>query len=113
MRHRRAPLRGGQEPNLSRASSRLFRAGPPHPAVNGAMCSVDLVVRVVLLGAILLAFRISHDRMARELERTRSRAELLEQVARVFLSIRDRANTPLQTMKIAASLLRTKHPEAV
>lgn len=69
-------------------------------------------VYVVIAGG-LLAFRVAHDRMARDLERSRSRAEMLEQVARIFLSVRDRTNTPLQTLKLAVTVLRAKHPEVL
>ena len=38
---------------------------------------------------------------------------MLEQVARIFLTIRDRTNTPLQTLVLAVAVLRAKYPEAV
>jgi hypothetical protein len=71
-----------------------------------------LSILFVVFAAGLFMFRIAHDQMARELERTRSRAEMLERVARIFLSVRDRANTPLQTLRLAAAILHNKHPEA-
>ena len=67
----------------------------------------------IAMAAALLGFRVSHDRVARDLERARSRAEMLEQVARVFLSIRDKANTPLQTLRVTAAIVRERHPESV
>ena len=70
-------------------------------------------VTYVVIGAGLLVFRIAHDHMLRELERSRSRAEMLEQVARIFLTVRDRTNTPLQTLVLAVAVLRAKYPEAV
>jgi Ca2+/Na+ antiporter len=70
-------------------------------------------VTYVVIAAGLLLFRIAHDHMHRELERSRSRAEMLEQVARIFLTIRDRTNTPLQTLVLAVAVLRAKYPEAV
>lgn len=70
-------------------------------------------VTYVVIAAGLLLFRIAHDHMHRELERSRSRAEMLEQVARIFLTIRDKTNTPLQTLVLAVAVLRAKYPEAV
>ena len=60
----------------------------------------------------MLAFRVYHDSVARALARTQAKAETLEQMARIFLTLRDRANTPIQTLEGAAELLRVKHPEA-
>ena len=53
-----------------------------------------------------------HDYVARELAVTQIRAETLEQVARIFLTLRDRSNTPIQTLESAAELLRRQYPEA-
>jgi hypothetical protein len=71
-----------------------------------------LLILHIMSAVCLFAFRISYDRVVRELAITRSRADMLEQMARILLSIRDRSNTPIQTLTFAAKLLQIKHPEA-
>lgn len=67
-----------------------------------------MTLSFLLVATVLLGFRISHERLIRDLERTRTRAEEMEQIARVVLTLRDRMNTPLQTLQLSAALLRAK-----
>lgn len=67
-----------------------------------------MTLSFLFVATVLLGFRISHERVIRDLERTRTRAEEMEQIARVVLTLRDRMNTPLQTLQLSAALLRAK-----
>ncbi len=65
-----------------------------------------------LLAACLLAFRMRDDLTIRRLMASEARARALEETARVFLSIRDRSNTPLQTLALQTELLKRAHPDS-
>ncbi len=60
----------------------------------------------------LLAFRRDHLETIDRLTQLNARSEVLEQMARIFLSVRDLANTPLQSLEISIGLLEQKHPSA-
>ncbi|WP_224371966.1 hypothetical protein [Hyalangium versicolor] len=59
----------------------------------------------------LLAFRVRTQRIEQRLLKARSEAESLERVARLFLAMRDAANTPLQSLEVGVSLLQQRSPE--
>jgi hypothetical protein len=61
---------------------------------------------VVAVG--LLAFRWQHEQMARRLIVVELRARVLSTIARVFLRVRDQANTPLQNLKLGLALLEMR-----
>lgn len=65
-----------------------------------------------LVGGTLLAFRYHYQQITRQLTVSQAQTELFEDIARVFLSIRDLANTPLQSLGIAAELLDRNYPNA-
>lgn len=59
----------------------------------------------------LLVFRTRTQRVEQRLQRARAEAESLERVARLFLAMRDAANTPLQSLEVGVSLLQQRSPE--
>jgi hypothetical protein len=66
-----------------------------------------VIFGLVALG--LLARRRQHVSAVRKLARERSRRIGLARVARLVLSVRDCANTPLQTLTVSLALLRQTH----
>ncbi|HLL01074.1 MAG TPA: hypothetical protein VK539_10830 [Myxococcaceae bacterium] len=58
----------------------------------------------------LLAFRVRTQRIERRLLLASAEAESLERVARLLLVLRDGANTPLQSLELALTLLRQRSP---
>jgi hypothetical protein len=68
-----------------------------------------------VFSALLLVFRYRDERVIRQLALSRVQAELLEGQARIFLSVRDLSNSPLQVLLISMQLLRKnsreQHPE--
>ena len=60
---------------------------------------------------VLLAYRARQFALERALAREHAEAESLERLARLSLAVRDRANSPTQTLGLTASLLRAHHPE--
>lgn len=65
---------------------------------------------IVAIGLVL--FRARDERLIRRLSLSQARAESLENLARIFLTLRDRANTPLQTLEVSAELLKRQCPDA-
>jgi hypothetical protein len=61
-----------------------------------------------LFAAIYLLHRASERRLAMRLVRMTAEAQALEQIARESLEVRDRLNSPLQTLEIAIDLLRRR-----
>ncbi len=65
-----------------------------------------------VLALVMLGYRARTRRTEQEFIRTRVQAESLEALARIFLAVRDRANTPLQTLEVGVALLEKRHPDA-
>jgi hypothetical protein len=61
--------------------------------------------------AVLAWYRAQRLRREVSLLAKQERAASLQRVARTFLAIRDLANTPIQTLRVALALLRARHPE--
>jgi hypothetical protein len=59
----------------------------------------------------LLGHRYREDRIIHTLYLKQSKAAVLEDLTKIFLSIRDKANTPLQTLRISVDLLKKKNPQ--
>jgi hypothetical protein len=70
-------------------------------------------VTLVWAGAAvgMVAFRVRTQRIERRLLLASAEAENLERVARLLLVLRDAANTPLQSLELAVTLLRQRAPE--
>jgi hypothetical protein len=58
----------------------------------------------------MLAFRVRTQRIEQRLQEARAETESLERVARLLLAMRDAANTPLQSLELAVSLLGQREP---
>jgi hypothetical protein len=61
-----------------------------------------------LLSLGFVVYRRRHLVIERAYAQTRAEAELLERIARVLLAVRDRTNTPLQSLEIATELLASR-----
>jgi hypothetical protein len=59
----------------------------------------------------LLAYRAQRIALARRMLRVRTESIATQRLARAFLALRDFTNTPLQTIELAAVILRRQHPE--
>jgi len=64
------------------------------------------------ISAGLLAYRARSLRIERQFFQARAETESLERLARLFLAVRDQANTPLQSIEIASAVLEERFPEA-
>ena len=65
-----------------------------------------------LCAATLLIARYQYERTLRRFIELEARAATAEMTARVFLTVRDRANSPLQTLAIGLALLKRQQPES-
>jgi hypothetical protein len=70
---------------------------------------VTLIYAAVALS--LLVYRGQSLRLERKFFQARAEAESLERFARLFLAVRDQANTPLQTIELATMLLELRCAE--
>ena len=59
----------------------------------------------------LLAYRAHRIALARRMLRIRTESIATQRLARAFLALRDFTNTPLQTIELAAVILRKQNPE--
>jgi hypothetical protein len=65
-----------------------------------------------LCAAALLIARYLYERTLRRFVELEARAATAEMTARVFLTVRDRANSPLQTLEIGLALLKRRRPKS-
>jgi hypothetical protein len=65
-----------------------------------------------LCAATLLIARYQYERTLRRFIELEARAATAEMTARAFLTVRDRANSPLQTLEIGLALLKRQQPES-
>jgi hypothetical protein len=65
-----------------------------------------------LCAATLLIARYQYDRTLRRFIELEGRAATAEMTARLFLTVKDRANSPLQTLGIGLALLKRQQPES-
>jgi hypothetical protein len=73
------------------------------------------VWNVLLTGicaATLLIARYQYERTVRRLVELEARAATAEMTNRVFLTVKDRANSPLQTLEIGLALLKRRQPKS-
>jgi hypothetical protein len=70
---------------------------------------LTLVYGGVALG--LLGWRVRNHTVELKLRQARAEAEALVRLARLLLALRDAANTPLQTLELALTLLRRGGPD--
>src|SRR4030095_1543548 len=89
---------------------RCFHLGSePQLTQSGYIWSVLLTG---LCAAILLIARYRYERTLRRFVDLEARAATAEMTARMFLTLRDRANSPLQTLEIGLALLKRRQPES-
>jgi hypothetical protein len=62
--------------------------------------------------AVLLIARYGYERTLGRFIELEARAVTAEKAARMFLTLRDRANSPLQTLEIGLALLKREQPES-
>ncbi len=60
---------------------------------------------------VLLVFRWRYEQALQNEADAKARARALEENAEVFLALKDRANTPLQTLEFSVALLERENPE--
>lgn len=59
-----------------------------------------------IAGGILLWFRFQHRETTRLLAASQAKAGFLEKAAKMFLTIRDKANSPIQSLQLSVELLK-------
>jgi len=64
-----------------------------------------------LFAMALLSYRAHRIALARRMLRIRTESIATQRLARAFLALRDFTNTPLQTIELAAVILRKQNPE--
>jgi hypothetical protein len=65
-----------------------------------------------ICAATLLVARYQYERTLRRLVELEARAAAAEMTAGAFLTVRDRANSPLQTLEIGLALLKRRQPKS-
>lgn len=66
-----------------------------------------------LISLMLLSARAYRRSIVQKLEKTKAEAEAFERAARLFLAVRDRANSPLQVINLCATLIQARNPDEV
>lgn len=73
-------------------------------------------VMTFLFGVVALAllwFRKRDENLIKQISAGKAREEALTGLARIFLSLRNLSNTPLQTLTLSLELIKRRHPEAL
>jgi hypothetical protein len=68
-------------------------------------------IAIAVFATVIFVYRMRKDSLEAELHREREIAAANRRLAAIFLDVRDRANTPLQTITLTTAHLRRKHPE--
>src|SRR5262245_41230521 len=87
-----------------------------HLASNRLLAQSGYIWNLLLTGvcaATLLLARYQYERTLRRFVELEARVATAEKTARMFLTVRDRANSPLQTLEIGLALLKRRQPESV
>ena len=66
-----------------------------------------------LISLMMLSARAYRKSIIQKLEKTKAEAEAFERAARLFLAVRDRANSPLQVINLCATLIQARNPDEV
>jgi hypothetical protein len=69
-----------------------------------------LILMYALFGSVLLVYRLRGLTFEREALRLQAEAAAAEQLRRVYVRLRDYANTPIQTIALSTELIRASHP---
>jgi hypothetical protein len=64
------------------------------------------------IAGTFLHLRVRRTAMMHELASARAEADALARVARLFVAVRDKTNTPLQTLELSIGSLAQRYPEA-
>ncbi|AZZ36180.1 hypothetical protein CIK05_05015 [Bdellovibrio sp. qaytius] len=64
-----------------------------------------------LVALMMLSARAYRKGIIQKLEKTKAEAEAFERAARLFLAVRDRANSPLQVINLCATLIVARNPD--
>ena len=64
-----------------------------------------------LISLMMLSARAYRKSIIQKLEKTKAEAEAFERAARLFLAVRDRANSPLQVINLCATLIQARNPD--
>ena len=66
-----------------------------------------------LISLLMLSARAYRKNIIQKLEKTKAEAEAFERASKLFLAVRDRANSPLQVINLCATLIMARNPEEV
>lgn len=64
-----------------------------------------------LISLLMLSARAYRKGIIQKLEKNKAEAEAFERAARLFLAVRDRANSPLQVINLCATIIVARHPD--
>ncbi|WP_408095876.1 hypothetical protein ACJVC5_12605 [Peredibacter sp. HCB2-198] len=67
----------------------------------------------ISIAIALIAFRYRDQKLIEKLTREKAVYEVHEKLAQIFLSMRDRTNSPLQSQKLAVAILKRECPEKI
>jgi hypothetical protein len=81
------------------------------PSANVSVNEPATAVIAAVVAWALLGFRLNHNRHERELFAARSEASILRTTNEAFLAVQDMANTPLQNLELAISLMEQDRPQ--
>ncbi len=81
------------------------------PTANVTPHEPGVTLATSTLAVVLLAIRIHRAEVERQLVASRLEAAMLRTTNEAFLAVKDLANTPVQNLELALSLLQTEDPE--
>ncbi len=70
-----------------------------------------VILIYALFALAMLAYRVHSVALSRRMLRVRTESLATQRLARTFLALRDFTNTPLQTIELAAKIVRKRCPE--
>lgn len=82
-----------------------------HPATASALGEPWITLVFAGISAWLAVYRTRQRLLTHRLAHARAEVAALGRVARLFLAVRDRANTPLQTLELGTALFEQRHPD--
>ncbi|MBS2029259.1 MAG: hypothetical protein JST54_15260 [Deltaproteobacteria bacterium] len=85
--------------------------GGVHSAVLRSTGEPWMTLLLAAVSGALLVMRTQRNEIVHRLARAQAERDALARAARIFLSVRDRANSPLQGLEFGVALLRRRCPE--
>jgi hypothetical protein len=98
---------------LTGIAAMQFHELPPEARARTPQSEPMAMAAYAVFAVILLFYRVRGRQLYNQSVRLNEQARMASHLSHAFLTVRDLANTPIQTLLLDAELLKRAHPEAL